>query len=174
MPSNHQRLLGDVSESTRRAVTDLLDRLLAGTIDRDDFLTLAAAAVSAGNTRAAVVADVGVAAILSQIGELTGPLGVDLPEWVLDESRLRDAFRTALEDEETAPGRVGLVGRSEPVAAAALAMTAVLRARKTRWIRVTDADPCPLCSRWADGVPRSGDVPMNRHTGCTCIQQPVR
>ena len=174
MPSNHQRLLADVATRTRSTVEALYGRWKTGDLSLGEFQRLAAAAVATGNREASVVADVGVAALLTQMRDQpVGPVGVDLPDWVLDEVRLTESFGTALEDKDTAEGRVGLIGRSEPVAVGALAMAAVLLFHKSRWVRVTDADPCPLCSRWADGVARPAEMPMNRHTGCTCLQQPV-
>lgn len=170
MPNPLQQLVADAAGDVEARVQGLWRRHTAGTIDRAEFTAFAAALIAGGNARSAALADLGVAATLSGS---PGPVGID--PFALDEARLTQAVSTAVSDDTVdIAARLGLLARSEALNTAQDATTSALKAHDASWRRVTDSEPCALCSRWADGKARPWSVRMARHTGCACLQQAVR
>lgn len=177
-------VLGDLADATRSRVLALWASHEAGTIDRGEFVDAAAAAIAAGNERAAATADVALAVMLARrLDDDAGPAGVARPDG--DADRLAGAvdevldadIDTATSDEELRASRESRLGRlaaAEPLAAGQDAFMAAMAARRVSgWVRVTDPDPCPLCATLADGRVRPPTVQFARHPGCGCIQRPV-
>lgn len=172
--------LGDDAERRARA---LLARYEAGLLDRDTFVALAAALVAREQGRAVSAADVAVAATVArQTGTAVSPAGIPNPA---DQVRLRDAVGTVLDDRpSTVPDedlprsrsdRLARLARAETLSAGQTATQTAWAALSVRdgWVRRTDADPCPKCVAWADGVKRPWSVQMARHIGCACLPVPA-
>lgn len=163
-------------------VRRLWDRHVAGDLDESEFVTLAAALIALSKQTATAAADVAVSVdVARRTGRPPQPVGLVEPD---ETGRLRGAVDTVIHDRPvTVPeellavsvgDRLGRLARSETLTSA---QTATQTRYETsgvadRWVRKTDSDPCPVCVAWADGVPRSWDVRMNRHPNCACIPVP--
>lgn len=177
----YQEQLTRLSDRTEAQIIKLWRRHVDGEFDVDRFIVLAAAVVARSNARAATTADLALTATIArQLGRMVGPVGiVDTSDQQVLRAAVRKVVDTEVqaENEELAESRevrLARLARNEPLVTATKAMGAAMAARGiTGWIRKTDPDPCPLCVSWADGVVRPPTVPMARHIGCSCIQQPV-
>lgn len=170
--------------TSETAVLALWERHLAGEFGEDEFVTLAAAEIARHDARATTAGDLAVAvAVTAQLGRGVAPVGLPIVD---HQSRLRDAVRTVLRADVDYPAtaveaamsrasRLGRLARAEPASAAQSAVqVAMERQPMVRgWRRKTDSSPCALCRKWADGKVRPTGMRMNRHTGCSCVQQPV-
>lgn len=164
--------LEDLASSSEGALGDLWDRREAGDLTAEQFIALATAVAVRVNARAAVFADVALAA------DLTARTGSAVPALGLfpdpgDADRLDGALRTLLDDGPTRD-RVTRLARNEPLSSAAEARhDGIARSIHTEgWTRQTDADPCKLCIDLTGPVlPKYAR--MARHTGCSCVQIPA-
>lgn len=168
-------------------VERLYGRYLAGDLDKDTFVALAAGVVAAANATAVAVGDAGLSAELAiRLGVTVGALGLGPEPVELDADRIERSLRNVLDADvddptvddldESRRRRLAQAVRSEPLITVATAVQRGMKGRRDTvagWVRQTDNDPCPKCLEWADGVVRSVDTPMKRHNGCACIQQPV-
>ena len=167
-------------------VDALWARHVAGDLPLPSFRSLAAAVIVRANAAGVNVGDLGLAAELTRnLGRPVSPLGIRPDAVQVDHARVAAAIDTVLEaDPQTATNAVELadsrrlrlsqVARSEPLlTVAATVQSGMISRGIPGWVRQVDADPCPKCVAWADGVVRPASVPMARHNGCACIQQPV-
>ncbi len=173
--------LAGLAGRTEREVLALWDRQRVGTITRYQFVLLAAAVIARANHRAVTVADTALALQLSRmLRKPVAPLGLVTLD---DQGRLRKAVGTVLTADVDLGGealvasqaaRLGRLARAEPLDAGQDAIQTAMQNHKVKgWVRVTDANACPICEEWADGVERPASVRMARHTVCGCAQQPV-
>lgn len=164
-----------LADQTRATVVALWARQTAGEITSAQFRTLAAAAVAQANTAGVTLADVGLAAeVTRHLRRSVAPLGLTPTDVQVDQDRMaRDIDRITartLEPED----QLGDWASSEPhLTVAATVQRAMPRHGIERWTRGLSGGSCPKCTGWADGVARPTSVPMARHVGCDCIQQPV-
>lgn len=153
-------------------------------ITEDQFVTLAAAEIARRNARAVTLADLAVAlSVTIQSGRPVAPIGLPIID---HQARLRDALRTVIHEDiayiesaseklASTAARLGRLARAEPARVAQSAMHQAMGRHPSvgGWVRGLSAKPCGLCRSWADGVVRSNHISMNRHTGCSCVPQPV-
>jgi hypothetical protein len=175
------RTVRRLTEMSRREVLSLLAQFEAGEIGQADFEASVALVIAQNQVRAAKVADIGMAVMVSeQLRMLVGPLG--LPASRVDQARIVRAVRTILsggpktvELSVSRQMRFGRLAVAEPAAQLQDTMhRAMAGHRVTGWVRQTDSDPCPLCAELADGIVRPHTVKMARHEGCVCIPRPAR
>lgn len=173
-------------QATSLRLADRTGAAVAALYGSSDFDTLAAALVVRANVRAAQLADLAlVAEYRRQLRQAVAPLGLAPDELQIDEDRILAALTATLDDDPidltddaelaaSRRARLTQVARAEPLVTVSTAMHAAMSERKVPgWVRLPDSNPCPACSRWADGVVRPSTVRMARHRGCACIQQPV-
>src|SRR5699024_5624909 len=121
------------------------------------------------------------AALAAHLARITGrPVahmiaGLDLAPAAADVERLTGAARTAISDRDTAPERLALLARAEPVRTAQAAMSRAMDSRPEviGWRRETEPDACEACEAFAGDSILPTDMPMWHHPGCMCVQQPV-
>jgi hypothetical protein len=175
------RTVRRLTEMSRREVLSLLAQFEAGEIDRREFEASVALVIAQNQVRAAKIADIGMAAMVSeQLKMLVSPLG--LPADRVDQARMVRAVGTILAfDPKTVDLtvsrqlRFGRLAVAEPAAQLQDTMHRAMAGHGvTGWVRQTDSDPCPLCTELADGVVRSFRSKMSRHEGCVCIPRPAR
>lgn len=167
--------LGSVTEA--KAV-DLYQRWRAGELSDREFDALLAALVAQANGRAVTIADLSLAAAVTvALGRPVPPQGLIPPDG--DQERLTKASATLRgtdgDDTDTA-GRVGRLGRSEPLTTAQTAFGVAMASSPVvaGWTRGLSGDPCELCISWAEGgrtFPANAE--MATHKGCTCVAQPT-
>lgn len=147
----------------------------SGEISADVLVGLVAAFVAAGNTAAASLADLSLAAALTvQLETPVAPVGAVRP--LDDADRLTTAARTMLALENPSLARWERLARAEGQEAAARAYSdAVKRSpHVTGWRRGISGSACQLCRWWnRDGRVWAADHPMPTHKGCTCHPEPV-
>lgn len=171
-----------LARQTEREVTALFRRFDRGAIDRDQFVALAAAVIARARARGVALADLSLTAqIVRSLREPVPPLGLLAPDG--DSERLQRSVASVLSEEVDFDGpqlarsrsdRLARLGRDGAAEAAVWGMRLAMIERGVRgWIRVTDLDPCRVCSNLADGVVRPPSVVMKRHTGCACVQSAV-
>lgn len=178
-----QRASERLAARTAGRVEALWAQVATGVITLNQFRSYAAAVIVQANAAGVTIADLGLAADLTRnLGRVTPPLGVQPNSNQLDQTRVEAAIDTVLDMEpdevsdlsESRRLRLAQVARSEPLLTVATTVTAGMVARNLPgWVRQVDADPCPKCIAWADGVVRPAGTPMRRHNGCACIQRPV-
>ena len=172
-----------LAERTEREIDALFARYERGQIDRGTFVAIAAQVIARARARGASLADLTLAAeAIRQVRDETGPIGImqddeterlqesvttvldERPEYVDDEKQLRESQRL----------RLGRLARDASVEAAVFGMARAMTERGVPgWTRETDIDPCPVCSRLADGIVRPPSVVMKRHVKCACVQRPA-
>lgn len=161
----------------------------AGTITLDAFVSVIVAFIQAGCLRAAALADLSLAAVLTtSTGTAIAPLGVGPGDHALDGDRLTRAARTILDDLNNrattdfdaeltkAQNRFLRLAEAEIKEAAARAYSAAVAESEivTGWTRGIAADACQLCRWWSrGGKVWPADHEMPTHTGCTCNPVPV-
>lgn len=186
-----------LAEATSAQVLAALSAYAAGSVSYEAVAALVGAFVAAGNSSAAVLGDLALAAAVTvQTGTPAAPLGVVRPA---DEAaRLDRAARTVLDDYDTeaavdheaamvkATTRLQRLAEAEIRKAVADAYSdSIGRSRQvTGWVRGLEPNACQLCQWWhRDGRVWPADHPIPRHTGCDCSQvivtrsepiQPVR
>lgn len=175
-----------LAAATADEVAALWQRHVAGSLSERQLIALAARAIAGANRRAVTVADLGIATqVIEQLRRPVPMLGLVATERDLDQTRLADAVGVVLVEEVESAGspdalassrenRLIRLARDEPLKVLATAAGVAMVERGVEgWVRETDANPCKLCTGWADGVVRSPAVPMNRHTGCSCVPRTV-
>lgn len=173
--TTYKDLVGRLGEATADRVVAIWDRYASGDLTHDEAVELIALTVTGANERAAVLADLGLAATLT-VATGTVVLATGRRRPASDLGRLRTAAATLLGIEDVTPERVARLGRSEPLEAAQTARgDALAKSRLVEgWTRNIDGDPCELCQWWSrDGRVWPKDHVMPRHKGCTCTQTPV-
>lgn len=172
-----------LADEAEQEIAALYARFERGQIDRDKFVALAAALIAKARMQGVGFADLALTAeIIRAFRNVESPLGLTPPD--SDAERLQASVLTVLTADVVFEGdelrrsqrdRLARLARDSSAEAAvwAMAKAALERGLKGGWVRMTDADPCKLCSGWADGVVRPWSVPMNRHTGCCCVPRPV-
>lgn len=154
-----------------------------GSMSRDSFVRLTASNIDLVNGRARVTGDVGMAAYMGRQFNLPVlPVGL-VP--IRASGQIEAALRTLIAEPVATPRtseerlasierRLGRMARNEPVSALQEGAQEALREQGIKkWTRRLNANACPLCRKWADGVARSIEVQMIRHHGCRCIPEPV-
>lgn len=183
--SHFRDAVGTLASRTEREVTALYERHQRGAIDRDQFVALAATVLARARAKGVALADLSfTAAIIRALGQRTAPLGLTAPPD--DTERLRESVNTVLTQEvktattpeelkESQLARLTRLARDSAAEAAVFGFTESARRRGVRggWTRETDLNPCPVCSNLADGVVRSWNVSMIRHTACACVPRPA-
>lgn len=172
-----------LADEAEQEIAALYARFERGQIDRDEFIALAAALIARARARGVGLADLSLTAdIIRALLTTESPWGIAPPD--NDNERLQISVATVLDADVSYSGdelrrsqrvRLERLARDSSAEAAvwAMAKVAIERGLKGGWVRMTDADPCKLCSGWADGVVRPWSVTMNRHTGCCCVPRPV-
>lgn len=185
----YQEDLQETATSVSSQVLAALAAYQAGTIALGAFVSVVVAFIQAGSLRAASLADLSLAAVLtSTTGTAVAPLGVGPGDHALDDDRLRRATKTILDDlnKQTtedfdaelkkAQKRFLRLAEAEVKEAAARAYSAAVAESTvvTGWTRGIDADACQLCLWWSrGGKVWPADHPMPTHNGCTCNPVPV-
>lgn len=173
-----------VAGGSQRDVLSLYDRWLRGGLSERQFVTAAAQVIANADQTANRIGSVAAAVQLTALLERQ----VDVNRRDLDDQtpRLTDAVGSVLAarpesvDDDQLPQsrreRLTRIARAEPLYAGQSAFAAALVAAPVAvgWRRATGPDPCPLCTRLADGVVRPSSVRMATHTGCSCVQVPAR
>ncbi len=144
-------------------------------ISADTLAAIVAAIVTAGNGKAAAIADLSLAATLTaKLGTVVAPLGITRP---LDEpERLTKAANTLLTIENASLARWERLARTEGQQAAARAYNDGIRrsGHVTGWRRGISGSACQLCRWWSrNGQVWPDDHPMPTHKGCTCHPEPT-
>lgn len=155
----------------------------AGKITTDALVALIVAFIAAANTTTTAIADLSLAAVLTQAtGTAVAPLGITRPGDETD--RLSRAAVTILDEIDpsdvatltAAQMRLRRLAVSEALEAAARAYSEAIRRspRVTGWTRGLSGNACQLCQWWSrDGRVWPDDHPMPTHKGCTCNPQPA-
>lgn len=175
---SYQEEAGKVAEAVTTQVVAALAAYEAGRLTYNAATGLIAAYVAAGNSAAAVIGDLAVAAAVTvQTGTPAPPLGITRPAG--DADRLTKAAQTILDDLdsdadlEAAYRRLDRLADAETRKAAADAHSqAVARSKSvTGWTRGLEPEACQLCRWWwREGQVWSADHPFQTHTGCDCSQ----
>lgn len=172
--------VGNLAARTEREVVALFGRYQKGVIDRSRFVALAAAVLARARAKGVALADFALATqIVRTLGERTAPLGLTPPSE--DTEKLQQSVTTLLNEDiisastpealrESQAVRLGRLARDSAAEAAVFGFMLGARERSLKggWTRETDLNPCQVCSNLADGVVRSWNVTMKRHTGCAC------
>lgn len=176
---SYEDKLEEVAASSQDDLQELLERFKDGDLTGAEFVAAATAATVKANARAAVFADVALAADLTaRSGSAVAPIGLGPDPG--DAARLGKSFATLLDELDPGPltqsdiDRIRRLAREEPLATAARSRgEGIARSRLVEgWTRQLDRDPCPLCIDWAGPVlPPSAR--MARHTSCSCVQIPA-
>lgn len=160
-----------IAAATAAAVALILDAWEAGDLTDDDLVAMVAARVALGNTRAAALADLGLAAdITAATRRLSLPLGLLPPAG--DAQRLTTAVRGIVDaDKSTARTRIERLADNEPkeTAATTRGNGITLSRNVTGWTRGVSPNACRACHGLA-GATLSTKTTMWRHTGCSCTQ----
>jgi hypothetical protein len=137
----------------------------------DEFVPVAANAVTYGRSAAFALSDVALAQYLG-----SGVLGLRSPDD--DYDRLSDAFRTILDDEEhDTEMQIGRLAESEVLSGAQDAWGDGMRGHGVeKWTRGLGPEPCEICQGLADDI--DGSLPTSvsmtiPHPTCSCVQEPV-
>lgn len=164
-----------LAERTRSDVTALWALVRSGRLTRAQFRIQASAVVAAANTAGVTVADLGLAAeVTRSLGTPTPPLGLLPNDIEVDQDRMGDDIGRLLGDFDDPEGPLGDWAASETyLTVANTVQTAMAERGIAAWVRVLSGTSCPMCTGWADGIPRPVGTRMARHIGCDCIQQPV-
>lgn len=170
-----QQVTVRLADRTTALVVALWSRVESGDLSEDEFVALAAAAVARANAQGVSLADLGLAGSITRAQKApTRPLGLQPDAMQVDQDRIALALRTIIAGAVAERlFRLKRLARAEPLVTVSKSVQKGLLVHRMGWIRVTDPDPCPLCTSLADGVVRPAEVPMARHRGCACIQQPV-
>lgn len=166
---------------TEREIVAAYGRYERGQLSRSDFVALGSLILTRARARGVALADLTLAAdVVRALRRRTSPLGLEVPDD--DAARLESSVASVLDEEigsvttreqlaESRRARLARLGRDASAEAAVWAMRVGMIERGIRgWVRVTDVNPCRVCSNLADGVVRSPSVVMKRHTGCCCVQ----
>lgn len=172
----YQDQLEQTVSATAAQVLAALAMYQAAKLTEEAFLAVVVAYLQAGNAAAASLADLSLAAVLTQAtGEPIAPLGV-ATDHALDDDRLRKATSTMLALPDASTARWERLARAEGQEAAARAYSAGIRESRhvTGWTRGLSANACQLCQWWSrDGKVWPEDHEMPTHKGCTCNPVPV-
>lgn len=172
---NYRDLVAKLGEATADRVVAIWTSYLEGDLIHDEAVDLIALTITAANERATVLADLGLAAMLTvATRSVVLPHGLTRP--TDDTQRLTKAARTLLAIKDVTVERIARLGRSEPLTAAQQARGDAL-AKSTSvegWTRSVSGSGCQLCTWWRrDGRVWPKDHPMPTHKGCSCTQTPV-
>ena len=165
-----------LSAATVAAVVALHAQWEAGELDEDTYVALTVAVVVRANVKAYALADVAYAAHVSVLAGAPVP-AVGLAPPVTEPDRLVKAVRRIVDtsgDPARVLTRLERLADNEPKGAGAKARgEALARDRRAAgWTRGVKADGCKVCRDLAGSVlPKH--VPMKRHTGCSCTQNPI-
>ena len=173
--------VGRLADRTEAEIAALFTRFERGQLGRPEFVALAAALIARARVQGVGLADLVLTSeVIRALRTRAAPLGLTPPDG--DAERLQGSVTSVLDQEiagakdraqlrESQRVRLIRLGRDSAAESAVWAYSAAMVARGARgWIRVTDANPCQVCSNLADGVVRSPSVTMKRHTGCCCTQ----
>ncbi|UCZ91318.1 hypothetical protein [Gordonia sp. WA4-43] len=160
-----------LAQSTSESVQALYDRYLAGELTEELFVELATTALTVNDHRAATLADVGVAAILTaQLGAVALPVGVPAPD--PPKLLLHNLIREALDDPDPRT-KLDTAARGRTLETARECYASGLRRHEVKfWKRVPNSGACPACRNLA-GTVLPIETPMWHHTGCSCTQAPA-
>lgn len=171
----YQDQLEDTATAAAVQVVAAVAAWEAGKLDAETLAVLVAAFVAAGNSLAAALADLSLAAALTtRLGTVVPPLGIVRP--AEDPDRLTKAAQTLLSLPEPSVARWERLARAEAQEAAARAYSEAVRRSPhvTGWTRGLSASACQLCRWWSrEGRVWPADHPMPVHKGCTCHPEPV-
>lgn len=167
--STYQDAVDHVAAQTETQLTRLWQLLQADQIDRAEFDKMATTVLETAGDRAASLADIALAARLSQLkGQDVQPLGLtvgDLPT--------KSAIAT-IGDVATALYFIGVAARGITREAGATIWVQGLKDQGAPgWRRVTSGGQCEVCARLASASFLPVGVPMWRHDGCGCHPDPV-
>lgn len=171
-----------LADRTEREIVALFRRFDSGSIDREQFASLAAVVIARARVQGVGLADLTLTAeVIKQLRRRTAPLGLTPPDG--DYDRLRGSVSSVLDADVKFEGdelkrswldRLIRLARDSSAEAAVWGYGMGMQRRGAQgWVRVTDANPCPVCTNLADGIARSPDIMMKRHTGCACTQRVV-
>ncbi len=184
----YQRTLTALGDGTARQALALLAAFVAGHLTVREAVAAIAATIARANGHAVVLADVALAATLTQqLGKPVPVLGFTAPEG--DLTRLSTAVDTILTDPRTilasdteegqrefVQNRVERLARNEPIDAAGRTFSeAVSRSpHVSGYTRQLEPDACELCQwLYKGGFVYPADQPMHQHPGCRCHPSPV-
>lgn len=168
----YQDQLVDLADDTTDLVATLQNRIASGDLTVEEAVTIALAAIRAGQARAAALASLTAAATVVTVN--LDDVLPDAPEAALagtkTASRLTDLL-TAEAPLETLAQTV----RANIYDTAADTWTAQVRqsAPERRWKRRAEGKGCLICGYLASLPPRAMNDHMWRHTGCRCVQQVI-
>lgn len=176
----YQSQLEETSTATSAQVLAALAAWQAGRMSTEAFRAVVVAYLQAGNTAAATVADLSLAATLTvETGSPVAPLGIGPAEHAVDADRLAKATETMLtlhHAERATTDRWDRLTRAEGRETAARAYSEGIRrsSKVSGWRRGITADACQLCRWWSrEGRVWPADHTMPTHKGCTCNPVPV-
>ena len=178
----------DELEAQAEAVSDqvlaALTAYAAGTLTAEALAAVVSAFIAAGNSGAAVLADLSLAAaVTTATGTPAAPLGITRP--ADDPTRLAQATSTILADLDrqraadpeaaltTAQTRITRLAEAEVKEAGARAYSEAVKGSRsvTGWTRGLSGSACQLCRWWSrEGRVWDADHTMPTHKGCSCSQ----
>ncbi|MGV9792402.1 hypothetical protein [Gordonia sp. NPDC003422] len=161
-----------LADSTDARVQALYARHERGEITEEQFVALATAVVSQGESRAVSLADVALAATLTAAtSALRVPVGM-LPTVNDASTSVAEVIREALADPDP-PVKLTINVRDRVLDTAQRSYGTAMRRQGVRhWTRRLNSGACELCRDLAgDVLPTEAD--MYRHKGCGCSQKPI-
>lgn len=162
-----------LADRTATQVETLWAQHEADRLTETQFLAMASELIARANASGVALVDLGLSAeITRQLRRVHRALGLTPEPQQIDRARISDTLSDVLATE--GPGRLGFTAASEVLLTVSTTVQLGMAERgATGWKRQTDANPCQVCVRLADGTIRSIATPMRRHNKCGCIQQPV-
>lgn len=159
--------------AARTAVLTLLAAHEMGEISPDELAALTTTTVLRANSRAVVLADLGLTGLLSAMRRVAVPhLGLTLP--ASERDRLDKAVITTLAGrQEDYAHRLGRLASAEPLETGRQAWHEAMAVHGVKtWTRKARSGACELCTSLADGTVLPVSTRMADHPGCGCVAVP--
>lgn len=173
MPT-YAELAKTLTGQAETALLGLWASCVAGRISRGEFVSAAALVVHAASSKVTGLADVALAARLTELtGTRVPPLGLAPADDTDAVQGELDAATASGRDGVGVRGAIGVVARAWPHAAGRRAwMTGIRASGAPGWRRVASGG-CSLCARLAEADFLPGYIQMYEHKGCGCHPDPV-
>jgi hypothetical protein len=165
----YAELAGVLASQTETAVLGLWRSVQAGRISRPEFVTAAAGVVHTASAKATGLADVALAARLTQLtGARVAPRGISPGD---NTATIMDELQVAATAGDAAA--VGVTARTWPHSAGRAAwMTGIQSSDAAGWRRVTSGR-CEVCNRMAGAAFLPARISIWEHRACACHPDPV-
>lgn len=171
----YQETLQRLRDTTAEAVQSLWAQVEAGTLTRDQFMSMAVILIQTARRQGLSLGSLSIRAYLEAV---TGtPQRITVPAPPEDRERIAAGLATVLAGaHEQVSARIARLAGNEPVAAATEGAQLVIEWEPaiTGYTRGLEADACDLCTWWASEshkFPPTAKMP--RHPSCLCHQIPA-